>query len=264
MAYFQMKHWLALFALLVAGNVFAQSPPTAENTESLAQKANDPTAALMSFQLFDWYTGDFYGLNDSANQLLFRAAIPFALGPTRHIFRVTQPFVTDSPGGADGLVDTTVFDLMTFDRTWGRFGVGVVAIFPTGAQGLTTDKWSAGPAVGFVNSSSKKRTWGLFVQTAFSYAGKDNAPDVGFINLQPIFSYPLGKGRSFSLGNSALVYDTEKSKWTSLQLALNYGQVIKFAGHNWKPSIEAGYDFQDAVGNAQWVIRIGFALLLPK
>jgi len=35
----------------------------------------------------------------------------------------------------------------------------------------------------------------------------------GILNFQPIFSYQLGGGRSLSLGNSALVYDTEKSRW---------------------------------------------------
>ncbi|MBK6350166.1 MAG: hypothetical protein IPF50_10295 [Proteobacteria bacterium] len=59
---------------------------------------------------------------------------------------------------------------------------------------MTLDKWTAGPALGFVNSSVKKVNWGLFAQTFFSYAGDDDAPDVGIINLQPVLSYQLGKG----------------------------------------------------------------------
>ncbi len=46
---------------------------------------------------------------------------------------------------------------------------------------------------------------GLFTQAFFSFAGKSSAPDVGLINIQPIFSYQLGGGRSLSLGNSAFV-----------------------------------------------------------
>ena len=65
----------------------------------------------MSFQLNDWYTANFHGLDDSLNQVVLRAAIPFALGDTRHIFRVTQPYVTSSPSGATGFADTTIFDL---------------------------------------------------------------------------------------------------------------------------------------------------------
>jgi hypothetical protein len=231
--------------------------------DALAAKATDPTASLMSFQLNDWYTANFHGLDDSANQVVFRAAIPFALGTTNHIFRVTQPYVTNSPSGLDGFADTTIFDLMVFNQPWGRWGVGVAGTFPTGRDGLSTDKWTLGPALGFVNSSDKRFNWGLFAQTFFSFAGKSEAADVGIINLQPIFSYQLGGGRSLSLGNSALIYDTEKSRWASLNLGVNYGQVVTFAGHKWRPNIEADYDFKDDIGNPKWTIRAGIVLLLP-
>ena len=82
---------------------------------------------------------------------------------------------------------------------------------------------TAGPALGFVNSSSKQYNWGLFAQTFFSFAGKSSAENVGLINVQPIFSYQLGEGRTLALGNSALVYDTENSRWASLLLGVNYG-----------------------------------------
>jgi hypothetical protein len=241
----------------------AASAQDRSNDEELAARATDPTASLMSFQLNDWYTANFHGLDDSANQIVFRAAIPFALGSTNHIFRVTQPYVTSSPSGATGFADTTIFDLVVFSQPWGRWGVGLSGTLPTGQDGLTTDKWTLGPAVGFVNSSDKQVNWGLFAQTFFSVAGKDDAADVGIINLQPIFSYQLGGGRSLSLGNSALVYDTEKTRWASLALGVNYGQVVTVAGHKWRPNIEADYDFKDDVGNPKWTIRAGIVLLLP-
>lgn len=231
--------------------------------DELAAQATDPTASLMSFQLNDWYTANFHGNDDSANQAVFRAAIPFALGDSRHIFRITQPYFTSSPSGATGFADTTIFDLMVFNQPWGRWGVGLSGTLPTGQDGLTTGKWTLGPAVGFVNSSDKQINWGLFAQTFFSFAGASSAPDVGLINLQPIFSYQLGGGRSLSLGNSALVYDTEKARWTSLNLGVNYGQVVTFAGHKWRPNVEADYDFRDVVGNPKWTIRAGIVLLLP-
>ena len=73
----------------------------------------------------------------------------------------------------------------------------------------------------------------------------------------------MGDGRSLSLGNSALVYDTEKSRWASLNLGVNYGQVVGFAGHKWRPNVEVDYDFKDDYGNPKWTIRIGVVLLLP-
>ena len=250
---------VALLALS-AGVVCAEEQ---SRDDELAAQATDPTAALMSFQLNDWFTPSFHGLDDSANQIVFRAAIPFDLGSTQHIFRVTQPYATSSPAGS-GFVDTTVFDLVVFNQPWGRWGLGVSGTLPTGADGLTTDKWTAGPAAGFVNASNRQYRWGLFTQTFFSFAGKSCASNVGIINVQPILSYQLGGGRSLSLGNSALVYDTEKSRWASLLASVNYGQVVSLWGQKWRPNFEVGYDFRDAFGNQQWVIRAGIALLLPR
>jgi hypothetical protein len=214
--------------------------------------------------LYDWYTPSLHDADGSANQVVFRSAIPFKLGSTQHIFRLSAPYVTSSPGGADGFGDFTVFDLLTFDREWGRFGLGVSGTLPTGADGLTLDKWTAGPSAGFVNSSIKKVNFGLFLQSFFSYAGDSDAADVGILNVQPILSYQLGRGRSLSLGNSALVYDTEDSRWTSLVLGMNYGQVVGWAGHKWRPNFEVDYDFQNDRGNQEWVVRLGVALLVPS
>ena len=268
----RVRSWSALSTLLVRATVVAAcaiwsaAPVRAQqatSVEDLAAQATDPTASLMSFQLNDWYTANFHGIDDSLNQVVFRAAIPFALGSTNHIFRITQPYVTSSPSGATGFADTTIFDLMVFNQPWGRWGVGISGTLPTGQDGLTTDKWTAGPALGFVNSSSRPVNWGLFAQTFFSFAGSGSAPEVGLVNLQPIFSYQLGGGRSLSLGNSAFVYDTEKSRWASLLVGVNYGQVVSFAGQKWRPNFEVNYDFRDLVGNQQWLVRAGITLLVP-
>jgi len=231
--------------------------------DELSRKATDPTASLMSFGLNNWYTPKLHDADGEINQVVLRAVVPFSVLGTNHIFRITQPFVTDSPSKT-GIADTTIFDLVVFGAPWGRWGVGVAGSLPTGATGLSSEKWSFGPSVGFVNNSMKTTSMGVFVQSYFALAGKDNAPDVGVINLQPILSHQLGGGRSLSLGSSQLVYDTEKSRWASLQLGVNYGQVVSAWGQKWRPSIEADYDFRDLRGNPVWTIRLGVNLLLPR
>jgi len=235
-----------------------------QSDDELAAEATDPTASLMSFQLSDWYQASFRDVGGTANQIVFRSAIPWEGFGRPNIFRITVPVFTRSPSGRTGITDTTVFNLTVFNETWGRWGVGIDATLPTGRDGLTTDKWTAGPAFGFVNSSNKQFNWGLFTQTFFSFAGKDAAPDVGIVNVQPIASYQLGGGRSVSLGNSALVYDTERSRWTSVMLGANYGQVVTWGGHKWRPNVEVDYDFRNVSGNQEWVLRAGIALLLPR
>jgi len=99
----------------------SQSSPAAPGGQSLGQAASDPTASLMSFQINDWYTAKFHGLDDeTANQLVFRAVIPFSTGGFDHIFRATVPFITDHPVADSGLSDSTIFDLVVFDEDWGR------------------------------------------------------------------------------------------------------------------------------------------------
>ncbi len=99
-------------------------------------------------------------------------------------------------------------------------------------------------------------------QTFFSPAGGNQTSAVGLVDVQPIFSDQLGHGRSLSLGNSALVYDVHHG-WSSLMLGVNYGQVVSFAGHRWRPNYEVDYDFKQNTGNAEWVFRAGVALLIP-
>ncbi len=253
-----------LFAVLALAMLHPATGLAQQAVDDLAAKATDPTAALMSFQLNDWYTASFHDVGGTVNQVVFRSAIPWELFGSTNIFRVTLPVVTHNSRGRAGLVDTTIFNLTVWDQPWGRWGVGVAGSLPTGRDGLTSDKWTLGPAVGFVNSASKQYNWGLFLQTFFSFAGKDRAPDVGVLNLQPIFSYQLGGGRSLSLGNSALIYDAENSRWSSLLLGVNYGQVVTWGGHKWRPNVELDYDFRDTTGNPQWVIRAGITLLLPR
>ena len=246
-------HSLTVLVLLAAARLaFAQG-----EDDELAAKATDPTASLMSFQLYDWYTPSYRDVGGSTNQIVFRAAVPFSVAGTSHIFRVTQPYVTSGVGGVNGVADTTIFDLIVFSQPWGRWGIGIAATLPTGASGLTTDKWTAGPAAGFVDASDRRFNWGLFAQTFVSVAGKENAADVGIINLQPIFALPLGGGRSLSLGNSALVYDTANARWASLQLGVNYGQVVSFYGNKWRPNVELGYDFRNSNGTPTWTLRAG-------
>jgi hypothetical protein len=251
----------ALAVVLLAASPLALARSDGSD-DDLAAKATDPTAQLISFGLSDWYAAGGDGSEGSSNQIVFRAALPFDLAGTKHIFRITQPYSTSGRAGS-GWNDTTIFDLVVFDQPWGRWGVGVSGTVPTGSAGLSSGTWTAGPAIGFVNASTPAVNWGLFVQAFFSFAGERDARDVRVVNLQPILSHRLGCGRSLSLGNSALVYDAERSRWASLLASVNYGQVVTFAGHKWRPNVEAGYDFRNGPGTPTWVVRAGIVLLLP-
>ena len=83
------RRGLGVAAMVVATLASAQER---DGDDELAAKATDPTASLMSFQLYDWFTPSYRDVDGSTNQIVFRAAIPFSVAGTSHIFRVTQPY----------------------------------------------------------------------------------------------------------------------------------------------------------------------------
>ena len=142
--------FVAVCALLLACPAHAQ-----ESEQDIGQAASDPAAPLTAFQLQNLCSPSLYNSDGNQNIVQLRAALPFELAGTQNIFRVTLPYYTDTASGMTGISDTTVFDLVTFSRSWGRFGVGVVGLFPTGVDGLSAKKWGLGPAAGFTVQKGK-------------------------------------------------------------------------------------------------------------
>ncbi|WP_170825398.1 hypothetical protein [Ruegeria sp. HKCCA5426] len=234
-----------------------------EKSESLQSAANDPTASIMSFQLQGFHSFDLHNSSEDSSLLQFRAAIPFTLGQTNHIARLTLPYVTDSPTGQAGLSDTTLFDLMTFDRRWGRFGVGAVALLPTGSDGLSADKWALGPAVGF----AKQENWGLwgaFNQNLITVAGDDNRPDVNLSTLQPVFNYTLGNGWSVGTSEMVFVYDWDAGDFSSVPLGLKVSKLNRSRGLPWQWSFSYEHNFDDDAIVAADTVSFTLKLLVPK
>jgi hypothetical protein len=146
---------------LFAGTGIAQESES--EGQSLGQAAEDPTASLMSLQIADLYNASFYDLpgDESANTVVLRPVIPFHTGEVSHIFRATIPFLTDHPLLDAGLSDVTLFDLIVFNEDWGRWGLGPVALLPTGGEDRGVNEWALGPAIGFT-ARQDKLIWGLF------------------------------------------------------------------------------------------------------
>ena len=71
------------------------------------------------------------------------------------------------------------------------WGLGPTFIFPTATKdNLGTEKWSIGPA-GLAMYMDPTFKAGVLAQQWFSYAGKDNRPDVSKANIQPLLYYSL-------------------------------------------------------------------------
>lgn len=237
-----------------------------DSNDEISAQAEQPTAPLRTVELNDWYNATLHDRDGSINQVIFRAILPFAVDDTHHWVRITMPETTAAPNGKTGLGDTEVVELKTLEESWGRFGMGGVVQVPTGDANVSSNQWSIGPALGMSNDSNPKYRWGFLLRTYWSVAGDGSAKSVGIVNFQPNFTLSLGAGRTLSLGQTRLVYDTEASRWKSLQAGVKFGGLSRTntsSGIRWKPTFEADYDFCNQTGNPAWTMRAGITMLLP-
>lgn len=257
---------LRLIAALLIGVALLGRPLLAQETggQELSQAANDPTAALMAFQFQDSYSPSVYNTDGAAqNYLQFRAAIPYELGGMQNIFRVTLPTFTTTPSGKTGISDTVVFNLVTFNRSWGRFGVGAVGLLPTGRDGLSAEKWGIGPAFGFT-AKRGKLLWGVFNQNIFSFAGDADMPSVNTTILQPIASIGLGNGWSAGLSEMSITYDWAKDDWVSLPLGVKLSKLHRFGSAPVQFTAQYEHNFADDYTVPEDLYSFTIKFLMPK
>lgn len=242
----------------------SSSPPEGElGGQSLNEAANDPTASLMSLQIYDSYTTNFYKLDGSANTVVFRPVIPFKMGDTNHILRITAPIITSNPILNSGLSDLTIFDLVVFNESWGRWGLGPVALIPTGGAYRGAEKWAIGPAIGFT-ARKGRLLWGLFNQNLFSFAGNSDRKEVYVSTLQPILFYGLGDGWSISNSEMTIAYDWEAGRFSSLPLGIKVGKLVKIGTQPLQFSLQYEHDFaNDEIGPAN-TVQFNLKILFPR
>lgn len=249
--------------LLALSPLTMLSPAQAE--QSLEQAADDPTASLMSLQLSDWYTQSYHNVNDkSANNFVLRSAMPFKLGEQSHIMRITAPIITSSQFQDTGLSDITLFDLATFNKEWGRWALGAVALLPTGGEYRGAEKWGAGPAIGFTVHESLL-LWGLFNQNIFTVAGEDDREDVNVSIIQPLLSISMGKGWSLGGSEMTATYDWEQGEWSSLPLGFKVAKLHKFGELPVQFNAQYEYNFADnGLSSPESTFRLTAKLIFPS
>ena len=235
-----------------------------ESGQSLDQAASDPTASLMAFQLQGFHSYRLHNLDDeTASRLQFRAAIPWELAGTSNIARLTLPYVTETPSGAEGFTDATIFNLTAFDTSWGRWGVGAVALLPTGEPDLSAEKWALGPAAGFTVQAGEI-LWGAFNQNLFTVDGDPDKPDVNVSTLQPIFNIGLGNGWSTGLSEMVFTYDWDTGEFVTLPLGVKLSKLVRFGTTPVQFVGSYEHDFYDGGVTPADTLSFTVKLLLPR
>jgi hypothetical protein len=221
---------------------------------------NDPTSPLRWFQLSDWYNASLHDESGSINEAVFRAVLPFTLAGNLYAIRFTQQYTIAAASGGVGFQNPELILVRLINEAWGRWLLGLVVRPDTGAQSLTSNAWSLGPALGIVTSSVEPVQYGAYLRTWWSVGTPGNAKPTGVINLQPVLNLKLGHAQALSLGQTQLEYDTVTSHWKSLQLGLKYDRAFRLADRKWAPYVEADYDFEHRKGNPMWTIRVGVTM----
>jgi hypothetical protein len=156
-----------------------------------------------------------------------------------------------------------LFDLLAFDKSWGRWGAELVGMAPTASDDqLGAGKWAVGPAFGFV-ASGQKLMWGVFNQNLFSFAGDDDRQDVKVSILQPIINFSLPNKWSIGVSELNITYDWEKSAWTSLPLGMKINKLVNFGKLPVMFSGAYEYNFQDDYVAPEWTVNFTLKILFP-
>lgn len=177
--------------------------------------------------------------------------------------RATIPITTESPFIDNGISDSTIFDLMTFNESWGRWGVGAVGLLPTGGEKRGAEKWGLGPAIGFT-ARDPGILWGLFNQNIFTVAGEGDRADVNVSVIQPIVNKSLGNGWSVGASEMNVVYDWEKDDWTSLPVGIKLAKMHKFGELPVQFNVQYEYNFaDDDIGSPKQTLRVTAKFIFP-
>ncbi|MCA0941965.1 hypothetical protein LCM08_17920 [Salipiger pacificus] len=231
--------------------------------QDLSSAASDPTASLTAYLLQDFYTYRYHGLGDvEGNKLQFRMAVPYELGGTSNIFRLTLPYLTESPSDNTGFSDVTVFNLTTFNQSWGRFGVGAVALIPSGEDKLSTDRWALGPAAGFI-AQTKWGIWGLFNQNLIDIGGDASRDPVDLSVIQPIVNVSIANGWSVGTSDMSITYDWDAEKWVSLPLGIQLNKLAHFGTTPVQFGLSYEYNFYEDGDGPEDTIGFTMKILVP-
>jgi hypothetical protein len=155
---------------------------------SLAEAATDPSAILTQFQNFFWTTGNSDD-NNISNTYLLQPVLPLS---KNNVLRPALPVVNTS--GKTGIGDLFLLDVFLYQVKSGTWGWGIVGSVPIGDNQFSSNKWSAGPTLLYMNKTNKKFLWGILGYNQWDFAGKSSASDVNIFTFQPIFVYHTGWG----------------------------------------------------------------------
>jgi hypothetical protein len=236
---------------------------------------------VTAFQIrYDWTASFHQASGENMGSIVLQPIIPFKIGDFNNIARITTSYVVRAPSfsgdidqnpvpphfipidDANGLADTAVLDVVVFDASFGRWGVGPVLSIPTATdEGLGTGKWSLGPALVGISKVGSLQ-FGVLGTWMGSIAGDRDRDNVSVLSLQPFASYGLGDGWSVGLSELVYSYDFEQDRWAAAPFGGRIEKLVHFGDRPVRPFVDAEYNLLDRDISPEWTFRFAFVPLL--
>ena len=246
-----------------SGTVIAA--PVAHSADELAKKLSNPIASLISVPFQYTYSRE-YGDDGYKNLLNVQPVIPVSISKDWNmISRTITPIIQQKnirPGRSQfGLGDITqslFFSPKEPTSSGLIWGVGPVALIPTGTDGIGANTWAFGPSVILLKQAGPW-TYGLLVNQLWDTGGQ---ADISSMFIQPFLAKGLGKGRTLSV-NAESTYDWNSKKWT-VPINVSYSKVSKWGSQLVSNQVGAGWYATSPSGGPDWQLRYQLTLLFPK
>jgi len=253
----------------------AVAEPTEDaSAAGLAKQLSNPVANLVSWPTkLDWDT-DIGPEDADRSTYVTQPVIPIGLNDDWNIIsRTIITFYVDaeSPveGGNDdtGMGDTLqsfFFSPKKLTASGLVWGAGPVFGLPTGDDGLTSNKTSAG-VTGLVLKQQNGWTVGFLGNHLWDISGDDDAEDVNSTFLQPFVAYSTKTQTTFTV-NSESTYNHEADsgdEWT-VPINLTVAQLVKLGDQMTQFLVGYRHYAETPSGGPDYGVRLQMTLLFPK
>ena len=145
------------------------------------------------------------------------------------------------------------------------WAVGPALSFPTGAQRMTSDKWSAGPAA-VVLTMPGHWVIGALVYNLWSYHGDDDAADVNEFILQYFINYNIGK-KGWYVNSAPVItanWEADGGDVWTVPFGAGVGRVFKIGKQPVNVKFDLYYNVWAPDNASDWNVQFSWTFLFPK